>query len=304
MSNIINAKVKFVRNLKDRHFNCNSSDIEQKQVLDLLVKTINDCGFKSENLSNVGKSVIENLLCNDLLEQEFVSNYTNQGLVNIDNATIQINGANHIEIFAKDSNVYDAYVKAKEIDKLLCNKLSFAYSDKYGFLTPNVKNIGSGISVEVKIMLPALAQIGALNKIPKFNDKLIFDIVCLDINSGLCIISSNATLGYSEKQICELVTKYLNNIIKLEIETSKQLASQDIDDVKDKLFRAEAILNNCIKISSVEAYQLVGNILIAINADIKGSISGQKINKVLNTINLNETDFKNLAQNVQKILKG
>lgn len=302
MSNIISTKVKFVRNLQDVKFETNIDNSNKSQVLKLCLEATNACDLKGMPLNDMSESVINNLLTREMIEPEFVYNCNSQGFANLDNVAIQINGKNHIEIFAKNTDIFTSYEKAKEIDKKLCNKLHFAYSDKYGFLTPDIKNLGSGMSVEIKLILPALAQIGALNKLPTINEKLNFDLTCLDRQSGLCVISTIATLGYTERQICELTKDYIDKIEKLEIETSKKL-TKDIDEVTDKLQRAKAILTSCIKIGSAEAYVLLGNILIAINAGVEKEINYNKINEALNCIKLYENDFKNLAVNLQKILK-
>jgi len=302
VSNIINAKVKFVRNLKDFKFETSISNSNKKKILKICLDAVNDCELKAIPLDEVNQKAVDNLIATDLLEQDFAVKDANKGLSNNQNLTIQINGENHIEIFSVDSNIYDAYSKAKQVDKKLCNKLNFAYSDKYGFLNPDIKKLGSGMTIELKILLPALAKIGALKNIPKVSEKLNFDIVCLDRTSGLCVIKTNTTLGYTEKEICEITNNYIDKIIKFEIETCKRLA-EDSDTVKDKSNRAIAILKNCIKTSAVEVYNLIGDILISINSNIENDIKIQQINKILNIIKLNENNFKKLATEIQKILK-
>lgn len=302
MSNIISTKVKFVRNLKNCNFESNIYDKQQQDILKLCMDATNTCGLKSVELSNLSDKVVNNLLAQDLLERDFVYIGSNQGYANKDNLTVQINSRNHVEIFARDNNIYEAYSKAKEIDKKLCNKLNFAYNDKYGFLTPDIKNIGSGMSVEFKVILPALAKIRALDKLPNVSDKLVFDVTCLDTQSGLCVITTSATLGYTEKQICELAQNYVNKLLQLEIETAKKLSSNS-DDVEDKSRRAKAILKSCLKITADESYVLVGDVLIAINAGIEKDITLEQIHQVLNNIKLHEKDFNILAKEIQKILK-
>lgn len=298
----IYTKVKFVRNLKDHNFESNIYDDEQKQILDLSLNALNQIGVKGMPLTQASKDVIDSLVAQGLLEQEFASYTPNRGLASINNTIIQINNNNHIEIIAKDINIVNAYNSAKDIDKKLCNKLNFAYSDKYGFLAPNIKDIGSGLTIEFKVILPSLAQIGALNKIPKAIDKLMFNITCLDRQSGMCIITTQATLGYSEKQVCELAQNYLDKIIKLEIETAKGLFSENKDDVLDKTKRAISILKSCIKITPFEAQGLLGYILIGVNAGAENNIKIEQINNALNIINLYENDYKKLAQEIQKII--
>lgn len=302
MSNIIYSKVKFVRNLKGVKFETNISELEQKEVAKLCLEATNSCGLKGSLVAEMNDKVIDNLLMNDLIESEFVDDCVNNVFSNDGNVSVQINSKNHLEIISKDNDVFTAYQHGKILDKQLCNKLNFAYSDKYGFLTPDIKNIGSGMAVEIAIILPALAKMEAIKSLPKINEKLIFEIDCINFQSGLCIIKTTTTLGYNEKQICELAYSYVDKIIKLEIEASKTLA-KDIDEIKDKSERAKAILNHCVKISSDEAYLLLGEILISINAGIEQDINIEKINKLFNCIKLNKNNHKELAIKIQQILK-
>jgi len=295
------SRVKFVRNLKGVKFEPNITDLEQKEILKLCLDATTACGLKGSAIGEMSESVVNNLLASDFVENDFVYNHSNHACAQNKNVTVQINGKNHIEILAKDGDIFSAYKNAKQIDKKLCNKLNFAYTDKYGFLTPDIKNIGSGMSVEVKMLLPALSKVDALRKLPNANEKLVFDITCLDRTSGLCVISTRASLGYTEKQICELTNAYIEKIVKLEIETSKNLA-KDIDEILDKSSRAKAILKNCVKLSGAESYILLGDILIAINAGVEREILPEQINKCLNIIKIHENNFKTLAKEIQKII--
>lgn len=302
MNNLISAKVKFNRNLKDFKFITNSTKSENTKVLNLCLKAMGECDLKAEKLDNINTQIIDSLIQSEKIENDFAINLSSKGYASNDNAFVQINNKNHIEIFSSDTDIFSAYSNAKKVDKMLCNKLHFAYSDKFGFLSPSIKNIGSGMSVECKVMLPALNKINTVKNLPRVNEKLRFEIECLDAKSGLYLISNNENLGYTEKQICELTYSYLDKIIKLEIQTSKALASDDIDEILDSSLRAKAILKNCLKISPNEVNLLISNILIAINAEVENELGYEKVNKLLNELKLFKNQ-KELAENIQKIIK-
>lgn len=285
MNNVISAKVKFNRNLKGVTFTTNSTKQELSNSLKLCLKAVSECGFKGETLDNLSPQVIENLILSETIENDFVNDYAQKAYATSNQVNIQINGKNHIEIFSVDKHVFGAYEKAKEVDKKLCNKLNFAYSDKFGFLSPNIKSVGSGMSVEYQIMLPALNKMKAINAIPKSNEKLIFDIKCIDDKSGLCVVKTSSNLGYTEKQICELTHQYIEKINGIEIEMAKTLLKEDEDEIVDANLRARAILNNCIKIDKNEVVELVSNILIGINCGIEKEIN---INKVIDILNISK----------------
>lgn len=302
MNNLISTKIKFIRNLKGYNFQSNISSDAQNQITNICFKALESCNLKPVGLIEMNKKVIDTLLSQDLIEYEFVNNYSNQGVANIDNITIQINGKNHVEILSKNGDILDAYSNAKNIDKKLCTKLNFAYSDKYGFLSPDIKNIGSGISIESKVILPALAHEGVIDKLPNVNDKLAFNIQCIDYKSGLCIITTGATLGYTEKQVCERVQDYINKLVQLEIKTCNDMLSRDKDDMLDKLYRAKAILSSCVKLDCQEAYLLLGHILMGINSGVESCVKVEAINKAIDCINLYKNQPKTLAKTIKDLI--
>ena len=304
VSNIIWTKVKFVRNLKGVKFAPRMTDLERQDLLKLCNDAMGQCGLKVQPLNEMNKDSINELYLSEVVSKSFINgDLAYKGYVNIGDVGVEIGGDDHVAISAKSNDIFSAYSKAKKIDKQLCNKLNFAYSDKYGFLSPDITNIGSGMNIEAKLLLPSIAQLNAIQALPKSQDKLTFKIECLNEKTGLCLVYTSANLGYTEKQICELTHLYIDNIIKCEIEASKTLAQEDSDHVLDMNARAKAILKNCINTSEEEVYFLSGNILTAINSGLEKDVAKDQINKILNLINLNKNNCKKLIQQIQKILK-
>lgn len=298
MSNIIWTKVKFSRNLKDSLFTHKMSELEQGNALKLCLETIEACGLKGETINNMSEQTVNNLAGSGMIEKSFLSNSNIKGYASNKKVAVQINGKSHIEIFSKADDIYSAYNEAKKIDKKLCNKLSFSYNDKYGFLNPSIDKVGCGMEISSLILLPALTQIGAIKSLPKSIEKLMFKIETIDETCNLYLIKSGANLGYTEKQICELTKSYIDNIIRCEIEASKTL-SKDADEVLDKCERAIAIINHCIKIDTTELLDLISKILIAVNGGVKQLEDADGVKKIINSIN-NNLDEKTLA----KIIKN
>ena len=303
VSNILCSKVKFARNLKDTLFNTKLDNKGKQNVLKLCLDACNDYGFRAEEISKLNQSVIDNLIDANLIETGFVKDDNFKGYASNDKASVQINGLNHIEILATDGDLYTAYQNAKQVDKDLCNKLHFAYSDKLGFLNPQIDKLGSGMCVSMAVMLPALTKLNSINDLPKSCEKLIFKIEPLNVKSGLYLITSGASLGYSEKDICNLTKTYIDNVIKCEVEMCKNLAI-DGDEILDKLMRAKAIINSAVKMTMQELLCLISDILIAINCGIENSISKTEIIQLFKlSTSQKSIDEKYLAKAIKNILK-
>lgn len=300
MNNIISSKVKFVRNLKGVPFNTNTNSKALNEVLKLSIDACNQCGLKAEVLSKINEDVVEGLIDANMLEPDFVDDIKFKGCATNDSTTVQINGSNHIEIFSSDSDILNAYNNAKSVDKMLCNKLNFLYSDKYGFLNPDLDKIGCGMQTETLVILPALHQTNSVKKLPQYCDKLGFKIYSLNDQNLVYLIRSNTSLGYNEKQICELTSQYVNNVIKCEIEMCKNLANDTLE-IMDKSVRAKAIINSCLKITSNELFKLIGDILIAINSGLEDTVTIENINNLINAI---KNKKLNNQENLAKIIKN
>ena len=113
MNNIVKAKVKFVRNLKGVNFEPNMSKSDHKRVLDMCFDVFEKCGFKCAKLKDISTSTLDKMLNGGILEKDFVDKYINQACGNNESLTIQINGKNHVEIFAIPS-VIIAAVRMKD----------------------------------------------------------------------------------------------------------------------------------------------------------------------------------------------
>lgn len=303
MNNIVSAKVKFCRNIKGFPF-CSKLGSQQNSLLDLALKTCNQLNLSTTNLNDVGDDVIDNLKAKRMLDKDYVvtncsgfaTNSTNDGFV-------QVGYIDHIRVGGLGENIYSAYDNAKNLDKQLCNKLSFMYTDKYGFLTPKLANLGSGIRVSVYVMLPAIERLNFTQIFKKACDKMAFEVA--NLSNGLYQISTVGNLGFTEKQVLENTENYLKKIINLEMEASKQLAKNE-DEILDKCARAKAILKNCILLSNDELCKLCGDISVAINSGLETEFDCSiicEIIKNISAINNTNKNKKQLAKNIKKHFK-
>lgn len=288
MSNIVLTKVEFNRNVKDYAFKPKLSVIKRNKLVSLIEQTCEDCGLYKCG-EDKQEYILEKLLINNHICYIDKSNMV----------AVEVLNTEHLTISSVSKDIYNAYEYAKKLDKAFCDKLHFMYDDKLGFLTSDITKLGTGMQVSVKLLLPALTKLEALNMLPKSQDRLRFKIT--NLGNSVYLITSGASLGYSEKEICKLTSEYIDTILKYESEGCKQLFNQSQDDVIDKSLRAKAILSSCIKISPEELYVLVGNILInkelADTVDIKG---------MLNSIDyLTSKDERNklLATEIKKYIK-
>ena len=204
MSNIILTKVEFNRNVKDYAFKPKLSSVKRNKLVNLIEQTCEDCG-----LYKCGEDKQEYLLAKHLINNHIA--YMDKSNM----VAVEVLNTEHLTISSSSDDIYNSYGYAKKLDKTFCDKLHFMYDDKLGFLTSDITNIGSGMKISVKILLPALTKLEALNMLPKSQDRLRFKIT--NLGNSVYLITSGASLGYSEKEICKLTSEYINTIIVEEL---------------------------------------------------------------------------------------
>jgi protein arginine kinase len=109
-----------------------------------------------------------------LLSPEFaMSKKENQAMLinEEENICIMINEEDHIrmQVFAAGFDLENLLNLSIELDQKLENLINYAYSEKYGYLTSCLTNIGTGIRASVMVHLPALTITGNINAFVKID---------------------------------------------------------------------------------------------------------------------------------------
>lgn len=145
-------------------------------------------------LGEVDENTKSRLINDMVLSEDVDSKLAQIGLVMADDYIITINDRDHIAINIRsfDMNVKKAYRRALEIEADLDQKLDFAFSVEYGYLTSSGRNAGAGIEIWLKMFLFGLVnpeesyqgfKQGLLSQgmygqryVPKYYDKYVDDI--------------------------------------------------------------------------------------------------------------------------------
>jgi protein arginine kinase len=157
------------------------------------------------------------------------------------------------------------------IDNMIEQKLDYAFSPRYGYLTACPTNLGTGIRVSVMLHLPALKMTGQIEKF--FNATRDMNLAVrglfgegTEAASDLYQLSNQVTLGMSESDIVAQFEKaIIPEIVEYENAARNHLLSKQIDTLDDKISRAMALLQNAQLISSQEALFLLSHLRLGIN---------------------------------------
>jgi protein arginine kinase len=174
-------------------------------------------------------------------------------------------------------NTWDHLVK---IELELTKAVNFAFSPKFGFLTSDPTECGTGLIVTVFLHLPALIFTRRLDEILKKNKddgveqtglqgdphELIGDIVAFH---------NSYTLGVTEENILSSLRTLATKLV-VEEKSVRQHFSQEseaeIAEVKDKVSRAYAILLHSYQIEAIESLEALSLVKMGVDLGwIKGT---------------------------------
>ena len=287
---VISSRIKFSRNLKDFKFNLkdrNSIEQLENKIKDNLYLIGYDLKFiKLKDLDDITK---QSLVEKNLITQDFAFNKSDVGSILIndeENICVMINDEDHLklQVFTYGLDLENALNLAVEIDKKIGKVLGYATNKRYGYLTSNPNNCGTGLRASVLVHLPALLETGNINQ--------IFDIVSrFEVNikrmnnkiradeNDMFLITNKKTLGLTENEISESIKIIAQKITEQERRIRKLLAKNSIE-LEDRIYRSYGILTNCRKISLEEANKLLSYVKLGTDLGILKELDDLRVQKL------------------------
>ncbi len=276
---VISSRIRLARNLADYKFLSRCSNSEKSEILDKLrdIMMSLDLGDKVFYVS-VDKAPTLNkhfLVERHLISRHHAFGKGPRGVVIAEREffTAMINEEDHlrIQVLKAGCQLSDCARQINRIDDMIEEKVDFAFSPRYGYLTACPTNVGTGIRVSVMLHLPALKMTDQIEKF--FNTAKDMNLAVrglfgegTEAASDLYQLSNQATLGVSESDIVSRFEKtIIPEIIEYENAARSQLLSKQSDVLDDKISRAMALLQNAHLISSQEALFLLSHLRLGIN---------------------------------------
>ena len=187
--------------------------------------------------------------------------------------TAMINEEDHLrlQVLKAGCQLPACIEQINRIDDLIEQKVEYAFSPKYGYLTACPTNLGTGIRVSVMLHLPALKMTGQIEKFLNATKALGLAVRGLfgegtEAAGDFYQLSNQITLGVRENDIVNQFEKtIIPEIVEYEHAARSQLLSHDASLLDDKISRALALLKNANLISSQEALFLLSHIRLGLN---------------------------------------
>ncbi len=289
---VLSTRIKLSRNFADIPFIAKATEKDLQNVVERTRKILPKLGYglKLQRLKDMDLITKQSLLEKNLVNQEFISDNTDVEAICIndeENICIMLNELDHIEIqvFNSGLEIDNSFNLISEIDQKLKNEEKIAFDKKFGYLTSDLVNVGTGMKASILVHLPGLKKTGNLQKILDIVENFGMNIrneygEYSKKDSDVYQISNRQTLGISEKDTIANLKIITEKIVEQERIARKFLA-ENSKNLEDSIYRSLGILLYAKRMSLEESNKLISEVKLGVDLGILLELTDIKIKKML-----------------------
>ena len=292
---VISTRIRLARNIANTRFPISFTEqeaqlIEEKMMQSLLSSDNNPYQFsyfQIKDMPVLQRQILveKHLISPNLARRKKIGSFF---LTKDESISILVNEEDHIRIqsLMQGMNLKEAFDKARNIDRFLSKSITYAYEDRYGYLTSCPTNVGTGLRASVMLHLPALTMMKQMNPLIQMMTRL--GMVVRGIygegseNLGnIYQISNQITLGKSEEMILQELQDVVEQVIKKEELARKNLLMRAPSMLEDRLSRSLGTLKYAKILTSEEAASCLSNVRLGVSLGLLEAISQRKLNECM-----------------------
>src|SRR3989304_3143762 len=201
--------------------------------------------------------------------------------------SVMINEEDHlrIQVIKSGLDLKAAWEQMNELDDLIEARVTYAYSDRFGYLTACPTNVGTGVRVSVMLHLPALVITRQIDKVFRSLQKINLAVRGLYGEGSQAMgdfyqISNQITLGMSEEELTKKVADVVPVLIDYERQARDFLIRESQETLHDRVSRAYGILRTAQTISSEETMHLLSSVRMGVNLGLISDLEIPTVNKL------------------------
>jgi protein arginine kinase len=290
---VVSSRIRLARNLADFPFT-NRSGAHQKGEIEAMLReriTRLDGGIELHYIQVHSLSALDRqfLVERQLISREHAASEGQRGVAieTREARSIMINEEDHLRLqvlrsgFALD----EAWEDIDKLDDLIEQRVSYAYSDEFGYLTACPTNVGTGMRASVMLHLPALHLTKQIEKVFRALQKINLAVRGLygegtRASGDFYQISNQVTLGKSEPDILREIREVIPQIFSYERQARTTLVKENRSLLQDRIARARGTLRSATMMTSEETMDLLSSVRMGINLGLIDDISIPTINEL------------------------
>lgn len=291
---VVSTRLRLARNIQGYQFLTHAT-LELKEEIETVIRSKLLDNKVVGGLVYVSLSDLSELDRTFLVERHLTSKEHSDGtgergiaLNQEETVSIMVNEEDHLrtQVFRSGLDLSAAWEHIREIDARMEEKLPFAFSPRFGYLSACPTNVGTGLRASVMLHLPALVLTKQIEKVFRAVTKINLAVRGLYGEGTQGIgnfyqISNQATLGRSEEELIDNLSSVVPQIIRYERKARKSLLADEEKRLEDKVWRSLGILRYARRISSAEALDLLSYLRLGLNLEIIQAPPLERINEMV-----------------------
>lgn len=198
-------------------------------------------------------------------------------------ATINIRDHLHLYYIDTSHELEEAWNKLEKIEYEIGKLLSYSFFPRFGFLTADPAECGTGMNVSIFLQLPALIHSGDFKELINENQEDAILVTGIygtldEIAGDVVLIKNNYTLGLSEEEILSSLRSFTTKLVLAEKAKRAKLMEADCPLIKDKVSRAYGLLEHSYQIEAAEALNAISLLKLGVKLGWITGVESQELN--------------------------
>lgn len=288
---VISSRLRLARNLADFPF-CNRASEHERRDIETALKRAAEALDVGQKLIYVDVSKLALLDRQFLVERQLISreHATADGSRGVafapkEDISLMINEEDHlrVQVIHSGYSIRECWETVDKLDDMIEEKVRFAFSEQFGYLTACPTNVGTGVRASVMLHLPALAMTKQIERVFRALQKIQLAVRGLygegsQASGDFYQISNNITLGKSEHEIIGNIEVVVPQIVHYERTARRELIKESKQTLHDRVSRAFGILRSAQTISSEETMHHLSSVRMGVNLNLISDVGIDMVN--------------------------
>jgi protein arginine kinase len=290
---VISSRIRLARNLAAFPFSNRATTHQKAEIENLLrdriAKVDVDPKLSYINIPTLSTLDRQFLVERQLISRELASTEGPRGvaLAPRETVSLMVNEEDHLRLQVMRSGfaLDEAWQDIDKVDDLLEQRVTYAFSEEYGYLTACPTNVGTGMRSSVMLHLPALVLTKHIEKVFRALQKINLVVRGLygegsRASGDFYQISNQVTLGKSETTILGEIREVIPQIILYERQSRNTLLRDSRQALQDKVSRAYGTLCSATMMTSEETMDLLSSVRLGINLGLLEDLTIPTVNEL------------------------
>jgi protein arginine kinase len=290
---VISSRIRLARNLAAFPFTNRSSSGQKSEIEALLRERIAKLELDPKlgyvNVPGLSSLDRQFLVERQLISRELAAADGPRGVAlgPQETVSLMVNEEDHLrmQVMRSGFTLDETWQEIDRVDDMLEQRVTYAFSEEFGYLTACPTNVGTGMRASVMLHLPALEHTKQIEKVFRALQKINLAVRGLygegsRASGHFYQISNQVTLGKSESTILNEIHSVIPQIITYERQARTSWLRDNRQGLQDKISRAYGTLCSATMMTSEETMELLSYVRLGINLHLVDDITIPTVNEL------------------------